>query len=295
MPELEGVFIPVPTPFRGDEVAVERFKGNLARWNATPLTGYVVLGSTGEFPLLSESEKERVLVAAREAIPSGKAFIAGTGTESTAGTIRQTRRAAEIGADAAIVITPNYYKKGFSQPAAQIRHYLAVAEASTIPVMIYNFPQNTGINLEPETVARIAEHPNVCGIKDSSGNIPQAAQIIHHTPKSFHVLVGASAALLPALTLGASGGIVALAVIAAREHCEVFGLARQGRWQEAAEIVHRLLPVDRGVHGRHGIGGLKAALDLLGFYGGPCRAPLGTPDGDAIEEIKEVLATAGLL
>ena len=295
MRELEGVLIPVPTPFRGEALAVDRLKANLSRWNETALAGYVLLGSTGEFPLLTESEKDRVLVAAREAIGREKFFIAGTGTESTEGTIRQTRRAAEIGADAAIVITPNYYKKGFSQPAAQIRHYLAVAEASPIPVMIYNFPQNTGINLEPETAARIAEHPNVCGIKDSSGNIAQAAQIIHLTPKSFHVLVGAASALLPSLTLGSSGGILALAVIAAREHCEVYTLARQGRWAEAREVVHRMMTVDRGIHGRYGIGGVKAALDLLGFYGGPCRAPLATPDGDAIEEIKELLATAGLL
>ncbi len=295
MPDLEGVFIPVPTPFRGEEVALDRLKANLARWNETALSGYVLLGSTGEFPLLTESEKDRVLVAAREAVGRDKFFIAGTGADSTGATIRQTRRAAEIGADLAIVITPNYYKKGFSEPAAQLRHYLSVAEASPIPVLIYNFPQNTGIHLEPETVARIAEHPNVCGIKDSSGNIAQVAQIIHQTSKSFHVLVGAASALLPSLTLGSSGGILALAVIAAREHCEVYALARGGRWEEAREVVNRMLAVDRGVHGHYGIGGLKAALDLLGFYGGPCRAPLATPDGDAIADIKELLATAGLL
>ena len=295
MRELEGVFIPVPTPFRADEVAGDRLKANLERWNQTDLAGYVVLGSTGEFPLLTEAERDRVLAAARDATPRGKVFIAGTGAESTQTTIRQTKRAAEIGADVAIVITPNYYKKSLTQPSAQIRHYLAVAGASPIPVMLYNFPQNTGINLEPETVARIAEHPNVCGIKDSSGNIPQAGQIIHQTPKSFHVLVGAAAALLPGLAIGTSGGILALANIAARDYCEVHALARQGRWDEAREIVYRLMVVDRAIYGRYGIGGLKAALDLQGFYGGPCRAPLATPDGDAIEEIKEVLASAGLL
>ena len=295
MRDLAGVFIPVPTPFRGEEVALDRLKSNLARWNETALSGYVLLGSTGEVPLLTESEKDRVLAAAREAIGRDRFFSAGTGAESTAATIRQTRRAAEIGADVAIVITPSYYKKGFSEPATQIRHYLSVAEASPIPMMIYNIPQNTGINLEPETVARIAEHPNVCGIKDSSGNIAQAAQIIHQTPKSFHVLVGAASGLLPSLTLGSSGGILGLAVITARAHCEIYSLAREGRWEEAREVVHRMLAVDRGVHGRYGIGGLKAALDVLGFYGGPCRAPLATPDGDAIADITELLATAGLL
>ena len=295
MRDLEGVFVPVTTPFRGDDVAVEGLQANLRKWNATALAGYVVLGSTGEFPMLSEAERDQVLVAAREAIPRDKAFIAGTGANSTLHSIRQTKRAAEVGADLAIVITPHYFTKGFSQAQAQVRHYLAVAEASPIPVVIYNFPLNTGINLEADTVAKIAQHPNVCGIKDSSGSIPQAAQILDQTPKSFHVLVGAASALLPSLAIGSSGGILALGLVAAREFCDVYRLARGGRWDEAREIAARMMPTDRVVSGRYGIGGLKAALDLQGFYGGPCRPPLGTPDGDAIEDIKEALATAGLL
>src|SRR3990172_7444314 len=283
MPSFDGVFIPVTTPFRGDDVVPQQLQANLRTWSETALAGFVVLGSTGEFPMLSEAERDRVLAAAREAIPRDRAFIAGTGTNSTLHTIRQTRRAAELGADAAIVITPHYFTKAFAQAAAQVRHYTAVADASPIPILIYNFPLNTGINLEADTVARIAQHPNVVGIKDSSGNIPQAAQIIDQTPKTFHVLVGSA------------GGILALALIAAREFCAVYALARDGRWAEAREIAARMLAADRGVAGRYGIGGLKAALDLLGFYGGPCRAPLATPDGDGIEDIKEVLATAGLL
>ena len=295
MRSLEGVLIPVTTPFRGDDVATDRLAANLRRYNETALAGYVVLGSTGEFPMLSEAERDRVLVAARQAIPASKLFIAGTGTNATLHTIKQTKRAAEIGADAAIVITPHYFTKAFARPDAQIRHYLAVAEASPIPIVIYNFPLNTGINLEAETVARIAQHPNVCGIKDSSGNIPQCAQIIHQTPKTFHVHVGSASALLPTLTIGAAGAIVALGTISAREWCDVYALAKAGRWDEAREIAARMMAADRGVAGRYGIGGLKAALDLQGLYGGPCRPPLTTPDADAIDDIKEVLATAGLL
>jgi 4-hydroxy-2-oxoglutarate aldolase len=295
MPSYDGVMIPVPTPFRGDDVAVDALRDNLARWNQTPLAGYVILGSTGEFPMLSEVERDRVLAAAREAIPRDRAFIAGTGTNSTLHTIRQTRRAAELGADAAIVITPHYFTKAFAQAGAQVRHYRAVADAAPIPIMIYNFPLNTGINLEADAVAAIAQHSNVCGIKDSSGNIPQLAQIIDQTPKTFHVLVGAASALVPGLAIGAAGGILALAVISAREFCEVYALARAGRWDEAKALASRMMPVDRQVPGRYGIGGLKAALDLQGFFGGPCRQPLGTPDGDAIEDIKEALATGGLL
>jgi len=292
---FDGVFIPVTTPFSGDDVAPVRLAANLRKWNVTPLAGYVVLGSTGEFPMLSEDERDRILTSAREAIPRDRLFLAGTGTDSTLNTIRQTKRAAEIGADAAIVITPHYFTRAFSQAAAQVRHYIAVADASPIPIMLYNFPLNTGINLEPDTVAKIAMHPNVCGIKDSSGNIPQAAQIIDQTPKTFHVLVGAASALLPSLAIGSAGGILALGLISAREFCDVYALARGGRWDEAREIAKRMMVLDRGIAGRYGIGGLKAALELQGFYGGPCRPPLGTPDGDAIDDIKEVLATAGLL
>lgn len=295
MREVSGVVIPVPTPYRGDAVATDQLKGNLGRWNETGLGGYVMLGSTGEFPLLSEAERDAVLVAAREAIPRDKLMIAGTGSDSTLLTIRQTKRAAEIGADVAIIITPHCFTSGFAPAGAQIRHYLAVAEASPIPIMLYNCALNPGINLEPDTVARIAEHPNVCGIKDSSGSMPQAAQIIHLTPKSFHVLVGAASALLPSLAIGASGGVLALAAIAARECVDVHALAREGRWAEAREIAARMIVADRGVLGKYGLGGLKAALDLQGFYGGPCRAPLATPDGDAIEDIKESLVSAGLL
>jgi 4-hydroxy-2-oxoglutarate aldolase len=294
MRNFDGVFVPATTPFRGDEIAHDALAANLRAWSRTGLAGFVVLGSTGEFPMLDEAERDRVLVTAREAIARDRTFLAGTGADSTLHTIRRTKRAAALGADAAIVITPHYFTTAFG-PAAQVRHYLAVAEASPIPVMIYNFPRNTGINLDAETVATIAAHPNVCGIKDSSGNIPQAAQIIDQTPKSFHVLVGSAAALLPSLTIGSSGGILALGLIAAREFCEVFTLARSGRWDEARGVAARMMVADRGVPGRYGIGGLKAALDLQGLYGGPCRAPLATPDGDAIEEIKEVLATAGLL
>jgi 4-hydroxy-2-oxoglutarate aldolase len=295
VPSFEGVFLPVTTPFRGDEIAPARLADNLRAWNGAALGGYVVLGSTGEFPMLDETERERLLATAREAIPRDRCFIAGTGADSTLHTIRRTRRAAELGADAAIVITPHYFTRPFATPAAQIRHFLAVADAAPIPVMLYNFPRNTGINLEAETVARIAAHPNVCGIKDSSGNIPQCAQIIDQTPKTFHVLVGSASALLPSLAIGSSGGVLALGLIAAREFCEVYRLARAGRWDEARAIAARMLPADRGIAGRYGIGGLKAALDLQGLYGGPCRAPLATPDGDAIEDIKDVLATAGLL
>ena len=294
MATFEGVFIPVATPFRGEEVAYDRLGANLERWNQTGLAGYVLLGSTGEFPLLGEGEKERVLATAREHVPGEKRLIGGTGGESTGAAIRLSRRAAELGADAVLIITPSYYKRAMT-PAALERHYRAVADASPVPVLLYNFPANTGLNLEPETVARLAEHPNIRGIKDSSGNVPQAAEIIRLTPKTFQVLVGSAAAFLPAVLLGGSGGILAAGNVAPRECVELYQLARERRWEEARELAWRLNAVDTGIRVRFGIGGLKAALDLLGYYGGSPRMPLTAPDADGIEEIKEILATAGLL
>jgi 4-hydroxy-2-oxoglutarate aldolase len=295
MRELEGVFIPAPTPYRGDAVAPGRLKGNLERWNRTEVAGYVILDSTGECPLLSEFERDTTLEAARAAIPPDKTFIAGTGCDATPLTIHQTRRAAALGADAALVITPHFFTREFSRAGAQVRHFLAVAEASPIPIIVHNAPGDTGIGLAPDSVARIAEHANVCGIEDSSGDISWIALVIHLTPKAFHVLVGDAPALVPALSIGGAGGVLALAAVAPRELVEIYSLARRGRWDEAREIAARMMRAEVGVAGRHGIGGLKAALDLQGLYGGPCRPPLLTPDGDGIEDIKESLACAGLL
>jgi len=294
MTGLEGVYAPVFTPYRGDEVAYDRLGGNLDRLNEYPLAGYVILGSTGEFPLLTETEKERMLATAREHTPRSRRVIAGTGGESTAGAVRLSRRASELGCDVAVVITPSYYKRAMTPPAL-IRHYRAVADASPIPVLLYNFPANTGINLDAETVARLAEHPNIRGIKDSSGNVPQTAEIIRLTPKTFQVLVGMPLAFLPGLLLGAAGGILAIANVAPRDCCEIFRLARAGQYAEAREVATRLAPLAAGIGQRYGIGGLKAAADLLGFYGGLPRPPLPAPNADAVEDIKEILATTGLL
>src|SRR5215471_5241302 len=291
---LQGVYPPVLTPFRGGEVAHDRLAGNLARLNAHPLSGYVVLGSTGEFPLLTEAEKERVIATAREHTPRDRRLLAGTGGESTDACVRLTKRAAHLGADAAIIITPSYYKRALTA-AVLIRHYRAVADASPLPILLYNYPANTGINLEPDTVAKLAEHPNILGIKDSSGNVPQAAEAIRMTPKTFHVFVGSPVAFVPALIVGAAGGILAVANVAPAECAEIWRLAQSWQWAEARDVAFRLGPLSSGISGRYGIGGLKAALDLVGGYGGVPRAPLPAPSADGVEEIREILATAGLL
>jgi len=290
-----GIYAPIPTPFEeeGDEIAYGRLAENIARWNRTRLTGYVVLGSNGEFALLDEAEKEALIDVVRELAAPDKKVIAGTGAESTRATVRLTRAAARLGADAVLVLTPHYYKGSMTDPALE-RFYLDVAEASPVPVLLYNMPRNTGLNLGPAVVARLATHPNIVGLKDSSGDITQIAEIIRLVPPEFAVFAGSAGFLLATLALGGIGGTLATANIAPDECSAVWELWRAGRIEEARRRQFRLLPVNRAVTARWGVPGLKAAMDLLGWYGGPPRPPL-LPLGQAErEELGRILAEAGL-
>jgi 4-hydroxy-2-oxoglutarate aldolase len=292
---LSGVFPPIPTPFDGEgEVSCQALAENLERWNQTDLAGYVVLGSNGEAVYLSDEEKVRILQAAREVIPPDKLLIAGTGCHSTRQTVSLTRQAAAAGADVALVVTPHYYS-GKMTPQALIRHYAAVADASPIPVMIYNVPKFTGVNMSAATVARAAEHPNIIGIKDTTGNIVQLADTVRLTGTAFQVLAGSAAFLLPGLVVGAVGGILALANIAPEKAIGIYQLFQEGRWDDAAELQRRMIPVNAAVTTNLGIAGLKAALDLLGYYGGPVRAPLLDISEEERTSLQEILVEGGVL
>src|SRR6266702_567141 len=200
--DFSGVFPALITPFAGDgSVSVADLKHNIQQYNRTGVAGYVVNGSTGESVLLAKSETEAVLVAVKEAAFRDKKLIAGTGVESTAETIERTKRAAELGYDAALVKTPYYYKPAY-KPEVLIAHYRRVADESPIPVMLYSVPQFTGVALEPPEVAALAEHPNIIGIKDSSGNVQGVGEIIGATPAAFQVLVGSAATVYPSLAIG---------------------------------------------------------------------------------------------
>lgn len=292
---LRGVFPPIPTPFAADgEVDVDALCANLARWNAYDLTGYIVLGSNGEGPLLDFEEKKRVWGAARGAIPAGKLLIAGTGAESTRATIAVTLLAASAGADAALVVTPHYYR-GKMTGEALVRHYRAVADASPIPILVYNVPGNTGVNVEAVTVARLAEHPNIVGIKDTAGNITQLAETVHLAPSHFQVLAGSANFFLAGLSVGAVGGILALANVAPDRCLELYRLFLDGRLAEAGALQRRLLSLNAAVTSRFGIAGLKAALEMLGYAGGPVRSPL-LPLADAERKaVRQTLVEGGVL
>lgn len=286
--KLSGVMPPIATPFQEGEVALDRLRENFQKWNRTDLSGYLVLGSNGEAVFLNEKEKMEVIEASRESIPASKIMMVGTGTESTQETIRFTNQAAKIGADCALVVTPSYFK-GSMKPQVLRDHFVAVAESSQIEILLYNVPQFTGINMEPELVANLSEHPNIVGIKDSSGNIGQLSEIIHLSQKGFAVFVGSAPVFFPALCVGAVGGILAVANMAPDECVQIFDLFKKKNFDEAKELQNRLTPIAKGVTMRHGIGGLKIAMDLAGYFGGDPRPPLKKQGPEVKEELKQLM------
>lgn len=264
---------PITTPFSGSEVAYDRLKENFRQWNRTDLSGYLVLGSNGEAVYLNEAEKLKMIEVSREAIPRDKILLVGTGLEGTAETIRFTNQAADLGADLALLVTPCYFKGSMKAPVL-FDHFTAVAEASRIPLLVYNVPQFTGVNMDPPLVANLSRHPNIVGIKDSSGNIDQLSQIIHLSEEGFAVFVGMAPVLFPALCMGAVGGILAVSNLLPGLCTRIIDWYRQGRLDETRMLQNRLTPIANAVTVTYGISGLKAAMDMAGYFGGEPRAPL---------------------
>jgi 4-hydroxy-2-oxoglutarate aldolase len=285
---LGGVLPPIATPFIQEKVAYEKLKENFAQWNKTGLSGYLVLGSNGEGGYLNEKERLKMVEVSRDSIPKSKAMLVGTGLESTRETIRFTNEAAKIGADYALVVTPCYYK-GAMKPQILHDHFVAVAEASRISILLYNVPQYTGVNMEPELVAKLSRHPNIVGIKDSSGNISQLSQIIHTSQENFSVFTGSGLVLFPALCVGAVGGVLAVANAVPRESVRIYTLFTQGKLDQARELQNRLAPFATAVTTKHSIGGLKMAMDLAGYFGGNPRLPLKRPGPEVEAELKGLM------
>lgn len=226
--DLSGIFPALTTPFAADgSVSIADLKHNIQKYNKIGLAGYVVMGSTGESVLLSKPEMEAVLIAVKETASQDKKLIAGTGAESTAETIERTKRASELGYDAALVKTPYYYKPAY-KPENYITHYQRVADASPIPVLLYSVPQFTGVALEPPEVAKLAEHPNIIGMKESSGNVQRVAEIIASVPRDFQMLVGSAATIYPSIVLGARGAILALGSALPEKCVELYESVRHG-------------------------------------------------------------------
>ena len=273
-----GVFPPITTPFdpATGEVAPQQFRENVARLLAAGVDGIVVSGSTGEAPLLEREEQEHLVGLAREVMgqstTNGKWLIAGTGAESTLQTINASRAAAAAGADAVLVRGPSYFSASVT-PETLAAHYLAVADASPVPVIVYNIPKYTHLTLAPSLLQQLTGHERIIGVKDSSGDAKNVASYREAVPQ-WTVLVGGASLLLTALELGCQGGIVGVACFAPALCVQLLRESEQGHRAAAGALQERITPLDKEIVGKFGPAGVKAAMDAVGLYGGPVRAPL---------------------
>jgi len=292
--KFTGIYVALLTPFAADEVAVDKFRDNIHKYNEHGLAGYVVLGSTGECVSLTDEESERLVRAARETAAKGKAVIAGTARESTRLTIDFTNRMADCGAEAALVRPPAYFKSKMTSEALKA-HYLTVADHAKVPIIVYNIPANTGISLEAKLIAELAGHPNIVGLKESSGTIPFLGELVRRLPADFSYLLGHGSAFLPALLMGASGAILAVANAAPDICVSIYRLFSEGKIREAAARQLDLIPLNKSVMETYGIPGLKYAAERQGWYGGPVRSPLLPIEEKGRAEIDALLKSLGLI
>jgi 4-hydroxy-2-oxoglutarate aldolase len=284
-----GVFTPIVTPFRTDDTVDEgALQRNVLRWMGTPLTGLVVLGSNGEAPQLDDAEADLVVDVVRQHVPRGRPLIAGTGRESTKATIRATARAAAAGVDAVLVRTPSFFK---SQMTADVfvRHFTEVADAATVPVLLYNVSMFTGVELHAEAVERLAAHPNIVGMKESGSDVGRIAEYVSRTPDDFTVLAGSATTVFHALCAGCDGAVLALAALLPGACVAMLDLVAENRLPEARALQQRIMPLARSIGGTYGVTGLKAALDLIGYNGGMPRPPLRPAPQQVVETIREQL------
>ena len=297
MPKLvvRGVFVPVTTPFDvHGELSLQAFQGNLQKLLQHDIAGVVVAGSNGEAALLDEEERVRLWEAARAALPDGRLLIAGVGRESTRATIALARRAAEAGADAVLAVTPSYFHP-FMSVEALTAHFRAVADASPVPVLIYVMPRLTHVDMNAAVVMELSRHINIIGIKDSSGDVGKIGQITQRVRSDFYVLSGAGGAFFPSLMMGASGGVLTLGNVAPAQTVELYCRHAAGDWSAARDLQARLTLVNTLITARLGPAGVKAAMDMLGYYGGPVRPPLlPIAENDRVM-LRAALADAGLL
>jgi 4-hydroxy-2-oxoglutarate aldolase len=285
--KLQGIFPALTSSFdhHGALYKAKVFH-NIERLNQIALSGYVVCGSTGETPLLSVPERLQLMEWVREASAEGKTLVAGVGAESVEETVCIANRAAEIGYHAALALTPFYYRNQMHRPDTQALYFRAVADRSKIPVLIYNIPQVTGYDVPVDVVAELSHHPNIAGMKDSSGNLERMKEVCRAVQPRFQVLSGSGVNFPQALKLGASGAILAIANPLPYA-CVTIWEAFRTREEEAVEDwQNRITPPGRLIATKYGIPGLKYAMDLNGYYGGPPRLPLIPPSSEAKAEIE---------
>jgi 4-hydroxy-2-oxoglutarate aldolase len=288
---LSGVFPPIATPFddRG-EVDPVAIRANVPRWLNAGVRGIVALGSNGEAPLLADDESDLVIASVREVVPKDRLLIAGTGRESTRAAVAASRRAADLGADAVLVRTPSYFKSRMT-PDAFIAHYTAIADAVPVPVLLYNYPAVTGLTLTSDTVGRLAEHPNIVGMKETTTDVAQmGAYISAARGQRFDLLAGSAPGFYASLCIGAAGAILAAVCVVPRACVALFDAFTRGDHSMARDLQQRINPINAAVTSAFGVPGLKAALDLTGFVGGAPRLPLLPPDRQTVDKLRDLLA-----
>jgi len=289
--KLHGIFPPIATPFNNDgDIWKVKVQHNIEKWNLTGLAGYVVCGSTGESVMLTTEEKIQLFEWVAQYAAPEKLLVAGTGVESVRETVALSNRAAEIGYKVAMVRTPHYYKNLINNAAAQMLYFRAVADQSKLPLIIYNWPQTTGVDIPAEAVVELSHHPNIIGIKESSGNLEKILQMLREVKKGFQVLTGSAPTLAPTFAVGAVGAVLAFANAAPYATISIWEAHRTREFEAAMDWQNRIGRAAYLVTAKYGIPGLKYAMDLAGYYGGPPRLPLVPPCPAAKKEIDEAFA-----
>ena len=289
--KISGIFAPITTCFQNEKVSLDHLKENIRKYGETPLSGFLVLGSNGENKSLTDDEKIEILEIVLKEKAEHQLVMAGTGYESTRQTISFSKKASEIGADYVSLLTPSYFKKRLTDDA-MIKYYTDVAEALTIPVLAYNAPGFTGMTISPRVIEAISKHPNIAGMKDTS--LDGIGRYLEVCGDDFDILAGTINTLFPGLALGASGGVVSLANAYPQPCCELYKIFKEGDVEGARKLHFRLFRLNHFVSGRYGVAGVKYAMEVAGYYGGPPRLPLFPLKDDDRRTIKEAIADAGL-
>lgn len=291
--KFQGIFPALTTCFDYEgNLYKAKILHNIEKLNRVALSGYVVCGSTGETPLLTIDERFQVMEWVRDASADGKSLIAGVGAESVHQTVLLANRAADLGYHAALVLTPHYYRNQMCRPETQALYFRSVADRSKLPILIYNIPTVTGYDVPAETVAQLSEHPNIIGMKDSSGNMHTLVEARKMVTPGFELLTGSGANLWEALRAGARGAILAIADAVPYACVTIWEAFRRREHDAGEDWQSRITPACELVPAKYGIAGLKHAMDLNGYYGGPPRLPLVPPCAEARQEIE--LAFDGL-
>lgn len=294
--DIGGIYPPIATPFtQVGDVDYKSLEENLQKYENVPFRGLVVQGSNGEYPYLTTEERIEVVRRVRKVLPTSKLVMAGAGCESTRATIQLSKSMASAGADCVLIVTPCFYNSKMDS-SALIHHYTQVADSSPVPVVLYSVPSNTHVDLPVDAVAQLCKHPNIIGIKDSGGDITKMGLLVYKTrSQDFQVLAGSAGFLMASYSVGAVGGVCALANVLGQQVCELGELCTSGQWDKARELQYRLIEPNTAVTRKYGVPGLKQAMEWFGYHGGACRSPLCPLSEVELKQLRAAFSSNGWL